>query len=187
MADFSRSLAAHGAAMCIVETARKAGLIGGAVNVDPRLAELEKQLFLQMLAAVVEHGKHSGGDLSPDEIGSMFTFAAAKGAEAASTLFDGKLPKFELTGLFDGRVPIAAGEEVIEYFKQLAFPSDCAENFLDWFEESAPPGSDPHLTLFEALKWCFRLSFHAAWEFVDPAPDADAEVMGAGGGGKKSF
>ena len=45
---FSRSVAAQAAAMTVIETAKKDGLLSGPVATAPELAESEKELFLEM-------------------------------------------------------------------------------------------------------------------------------------------
>lgn len=166
--EFSRSLTAQGAALSVIEVARSAGYIDGPVAVTPALADSEKTLFCSMFSAVGERRQGGNHELSPDEISSMFTFVFARAAEAVTNMFNRQPDKFEIMGLFDGKVPIYAAEELTGYFKKLTFPTDCASAYWEWFHNQAlPEGLDPILPLFEALKWTFRLSCHIAIVFEE--------------------
>ena len=46
---FSRSLAAQKSALCVIVAAKELGLIDGAIAVDERLAESEKELMLKII------------------------------------------------------------------------------------------------------------------------------------------
>lgn len=169
--EFSRSLAAQSVAMAMVEAARKSGCLNGALIASPMLAEAEKELFLAMLTRMEERRKNGCDGLSTDEISSLFTFVSAKAAEAVTGLVNRRMDRFELHGMLDGKAPIYADERLTGHFKQLTLASDCAQAYLDWHAaNSADPalrGHDPLLPLFEALKWCFRLSCTAAVEKLE--------------------
>lgn len=156
---FSRSLAAQKSAICVVTAAKELGLIEGAIAVDERLAEAEKELMLKIMARVME--QKSSSELTADEISSMFTFVYARAAEAVTNLANNQKNDFDMMGLFDGKVPLCAEDILTGYFKKLDFPTVCARNFWNYYEEGLDE-SDPALALFEALKWCFRLSCHLA-------------------------
>ena len=156
---FSRSLAAQKSALCVITAAQELGLIDGAIAVDERLAEAEKELMLKIMTEV--KNRKSNGEVDPDELSSMFTFVYARAAEAVTNLANNQKNEFDMMGLFDGKVPICAEEILTGYFKKLDFPTVCARHFWNYYEEGLD-GSDPGLALFEALKWCFRLSCHLA-------------------------
>lgn len=167
--NFITSLPAQAAARCIIDTANAAGVLSGAVTVSPRLAAAEKTLFIKMLAAMDERRKKQGDTLEADEVSSLFTFVFAKAAEAVTNMYNNKEDKVELTGMFDGRIPIYADDQITVEFKSSPFPFSCAENYLQWVENDAQylVGCDMMLLLFEALKWCFRLSCHYAVSVVE--------------------
>ena len=169
MAEFSRSLAAQCAAKCIVDTAVECGIINGAVAIAPRLAEAEKELIVKMLRKIREDFGENSGSLSSDEIASMFTFVFGKAAEAVTNMYNNQPDKFELTGMLGGQIPVYAEDAITEKFKTSAFPAACAENYLNWNDSNSAltASSDPVLLLFEALKWCFRLSCNYAIETVE--------------------
>ena len=169
MAEFSRSMAAQAAAKCVVETAVAHGLITGPVATSPRLAEAEKELIVKMLAEIRKHFGENSGELHPDEVCSLFTFVFGKAAEAVTNMYNNQPDKFELTGMLSGQIPVYAEDKITESFKSSQFPVMCAENYLSWFD--AVSGqlqmADPVLLLFEALKWCFRLSCNYAISIVE--------------------
>jgi len=169
MAEFVRSLAAQGAAKCIVECAQQAGILNGAVAVDPFLAEAEKDLIVKMIAALKERSSAADGKLEADEVSSLFTFVFAKAAECVTNMYNNRQEKIELKGMLTGEIPIYADDAITAEFKASQFPAMCAESYLTWFE--AVSGQlqmvEPVLLLFEALKWCFRLSCHYAVTIVE--------------------
>ena len=167
--SFVTSLPAQAAARCIIETARSQGLLDHPVAVANELAEAEKTLILKMIQKLDEHTKNRGEELLPDEVSSLFTFVFAKAAEAVTNMFNHKEQQFDLAGMFDGRIPLYADEAVTAEFKSSQFPFLCAQNYLDFTEaeSDALAGCDPLLLLFEALKWCFRLSCHYAVTVVE--------------------
>lgn len=160
---FGTSLAAQRAARIVIETARKNGLWdGGAIAVDPALAGMEKALFAGMFHAVAKRG---GAELSAEEFSAMFHFVFAKAAEAAVSCWSKRPFETDVQGLFDGNIPFYANDELGEFFKAQRFPVECAQNCWDSFRSGA--GSDPLLSLFEALKWCFRFGCHAGIAFLE--------------------
>ena len=177
MAEFSRSLAAQAAAKCVVETAVAHGLISGPVAISPRLAEAEKELIIKMLAKIRKHYGENSGELHPDEVSSMFTFVFGKAAEAVTNMYNRQPDKFELTGMLSGQIPVYAEDKITEVFKSSPFPAACAENYLN-VSSQFTNSADPVLLLFEALKWCFRLSCGYAIAIVEdkitPAGDMNS-------------
>ena len=169
MNQFVTSLPAQAAARCIIETARSQGLLDRPVAVSNELAEAEKMLFVKMFQKMDEHMNSCGEQLQPDEISSLFTFVFAKAAESVTNMFNHKEQNFDLTGMFDGRIPLYADDAVTAEFKSSKFPFLCAQNYLEFTENEADAlaGCDPLLLLFEALKWCFRLSCHLAVTVIE--------------------
>ena len=157
---FSRSLAAQKSALCVVSAANALELIDGPIAVDARLAESEKKLMLKVMEQVHVR-KSADQELTSDEVSSMFTFVYAKAAEAVTNFANNQQDDFDMLGLFDGKTPIYAEDILTGYFKKLDFPTVCARNFWQYYEEGLD-GGDPALSLFESLKWCFRLSCHLA-------------------------
>ncbi len=160
---FTTSLAAQHAARLVIETARKCGLWdGGALAVDPALAGMEKALFEGMFRAVAKRGD---AELSAEEFSSMFHFVFAKAAEAAVSCWSERPFETDVQGLFDGNIPFYANDELGEFLKAQTFPAECAQNCWDNIRRDQP--SDPLLSLFEALKWCFRFGCHAGIAFLE--------------------
>ena len=73
--------------------------------------------------------------------------------------------ELDTDGMFSLSVPIAAGELLNNYSADLDFPSVCTERFFDLSEEE--DFSEPFYSLFEALKWCYRISFHIFWDYLE--------------------
>ena len=160
---FQRSVGAQMAALCVVETAKSSGLLEGPVTVAPMLAEAEKELFFKMFEAVNRRRAEGVDDITPDEISSMFCFVFARSAEAVTNMFNHQVNKFDMMGLFDGKIPFYTDDDLTGYFKKLTFPVDCAQAYWDWYHaEYSQSATDPILPLFEALKWTFRLGCHIA-------------------------
>ena len=172
MAEFSRSLAAQAVAKCVVECAVSCGLISGPVATSPRLAEVEKELIIRMLSEIRSRFGENKGELHPDEVSSMFTFVFGKAAEAVTNMYNHQPDKFELNGMLTGQIPVYAEDNITEKFKASSFPSECAEKYLAWSEQYAN-SADPVLLLFEALKWCFRLSCSYAVSIVEANNDPE--------------
>ena len=163
---FTTSLAAQHAARIVIETARKCGLWdGGALAVDPALAGMEKALFTGLFRAVAKRG---GAELTAEEFSSMFHFVFAKSAEAAVSCWSRRPFETDVQGLFDGNIPFYANDELGEFLKAQNFPAECAQNCWDNFRRDRD--ADPLLSLFEALKWCFRFGCHAGIAFLERKP-----------------
>ena len=160
---FRTSLAAQSSAMVVINTARECGLLDdGGLVVDPALAEMEKALFAAMFKAVARRG---GAELTADEFSSMFHFVTARAAEAAAACWSGRPFESGTDGLFDGKTPFYAPDELKGYVHGLDFPVRCAQNCWDLY--AAGGGGDPLLKLFESLKWCFRIGCHASLRFLE--------------------
>ena len=168
--DFVTSLPAQAAGRCIIDTAKSLDLLHGPLNVAPELAEREKALFLAMFSAMAERRKSRGDQLAADEVCSLFTYVFAKAAEAVTDLYNHQTGKVDFSGMFDGQIPICADESITAAFKESPFPAECARNYLQWVKNGAAylGGCDMQLLLFEALKWCFRISCHLAVEIAEP-------------------
>ena len=169
MNNFVTSLPAQAVARCIIETARSMHMLEHPIAVSNELAEAEKTLIIKMFQKMDEFLKTHPDELSADEITNLFTFVFAKAAEAVTNMFNHKEQSFEMTGMFDGRIPLYADEAVTADFKTSQFPAMCAANYLKFTQDEADSlaGNDPLLLLFEALKWCFRLSCHHAVTIVE--------------------
>ena len=164
---FSRSLAAQQAAQIVIAAARKGEFINGPVFTAPELADSEKELMLKIFTAIADKRNRDGEAFSDEEISSMFTFVFARAAEAVTNFANSRPNEFSMMGLFDGKAPLYADEQITGYFKKLSFPGDCAQNFWDWIHSNiVPEGTDPLLALMESLKWCFRLSCHIAVSYL---------------------
>ena len=162
---FRTSLAAQTAARAVVETARECGLLDdGGMVVDPALAEMEKALFAAMFKAVARRGS---AELSPDEFSSMFHFVTARAAEAATACWSGRPFETGTDGLFDGKTPFYASDELKGFIHDLDFPVRCAQKCWDLYAAAPDAEGEPLLKLFESLKWCFRIGCHASLRFLE--------------------
>ena len=160
---FQTSLAAQSAARAVIDAARRCGLVGdGPLAVDPALAEMEKALFSAMFKALARRGEAA---LGPEEFSSMFHFVFARAAEAACACWSGRPFETGTDGLFDGKIQFYADDALRGYFKEQNFPAECAQSCWDLL--AAAPQREPLLSLFEALKWCFRIGCHAGMEFLE--------------------
>ena len=165
-ATFTTSIPARKAAVCIINAAKERGLIDGPLITAPELGEIEKRLFLKMFAALPGSDKISDCQLSPEQISSLFTFVFAKAAETTAQLYEGvQEVELDTDGMFSLSVPIAAGELLNSYSADLDFPAVCTERFFELSEEE--DFSEPFYSLFEALKWCYRISFHIFWDYLE--------------------
>ena len=163
---FTTSIPARKAAVCIINAARERGFIDGPLITAPELADIEKQLFMKMFAALPQNDKITDCSLSGPQMSSLFTFVFAKAAETAAQLYEGvEKVELEAEGMLSGNVPVAAGELLNNYSAELDFPSVCMERFLELSKES--DFTEPFYSLFEALKWCYRISFHIFWDLLD--------------------
>lgn len=155
---FSRSIAAQNAGRCVIDAARKSGLLDKPVAVAPEFAESEKKLLIKILAEI--KGKES---FSTDEIASLFNFVFAKSAETVTNFANHRPDEFDLMGLLDGKAPICAEEKLTDRFKRSDFAGNAAQNFWDFMQSAdAPADEEKFFALAEALKWCFRLGCHYA-------------------------
>ena len=97
---------------------------------------------------------------------SLFTFVFAKAAETAAQIYEGVTDiELETEGMLSVNVPIAAGELLNSYGAELDVPDLCMARFVELSQE--PDFEEPFLSLFEALKWCYRISFHIFWEYLE--------------------
>ena len=151
MEDAARRIAA-----IIIEAAREHGYLTEPLATIPEVAEEEKKLFLRMFEAVRRRREEHGDDLSCDEVASMFTFVLAKAAEIVTAYICGRNDEPSLDGLFDGKIPVYADDRVMAFCRQCGWPSAAGTAF--WNADRG--GGDPLLTLFEALKWTFRIAEH---------------------------
>ena len=163
---FTTSFHAQKAARIIITAARDRGFLDGPLATAPELGEIEKKLFLKMFSALVSEGKVSDGALSGVQMSSLFTFVFAKAAETAAQIYEGVTDiELETEGMLSANVPIAAGELLNAYGAELDFPEVCMTRFVELSQE--PDFEEPFLSLFEALKWCYRISFHIFWEYLE--------------------
>ena len=169
MNNFTTSMPAQAVARCIIETARSMHMLEHPIAVNNELAEAEKTLIIKMFGKMDEYLAKDRDELSADEITNLFTFVFAKAAECVTNMFNHKEQNFDMAGMFDGRVPIYADENITAEFKSSQFPGMCAANYLKFTQDKADAlaGTPPLLLLFEALKWCFRLSCHYAVTIVE--------------------
>ena len=163
---FTTSLHAQKAARAIVMLARERGYINGPLATAPELGEIEKNLFLKMFAALRANEKISDCSLTGVQMSALFTFVFAKAAETAAQIYEGvSNVELETEGMLSVNVPIAAGDLLNSYGAELDFPDICMARFVELSQE--PDFEEPFLSLFEALKWCYRISFHIFWEYLE--------------------
>ncbi|MDR0933157.1 MAG: hypothetical protein LBM70_09100 [Victivallales bacterium] len=169
--EFSRSILAQAVAVAMIEVVQKGEYLKGAMIASPVLSESEKELFVKMLARINERRKNGQTSLNEDEIASLFNFVYAKAAEAVTNMVNIQPDNFDLLGMLDGKAPLYADDRLVGHFKKLNLAADCAQGYLDWFAANASNARlltyDPILPLFEALKWCFRLSCTLAIEKLE--------------------
>lgn len=163
---FTTSIPARKAAICIINGAKERGFIDGPLITTPELADIEKQLFMKMFAALPGSDRITDCALTTEQMSSLFTFVFAKAAETAAQLYEGvEAVELDTEGMFSLSVPIAAGELLNNYCADLDFPSVCLERFISLSEEEG--FTEPFYSLFEALKWCYRISFHIFWDYLE--------------------
>ena len=164
---FTTSVDAQRIARALAGFAREEGFVTGPVLIAPEAAAAEKELFLKMFAELPRHkGNFVDGGLSGEQISSLFTFVFAKAAETAARLYEGMTDiHLSTEGMLSGNIPIAAGELLNDFSTDQSFPDRCTTAFLELSAEA--PFSAPLFALFEALKWCFRLSFHIFWTYLE--------------------
>ena len=159
---------ARAIAELMVDTAEEHGYMDGALAVIPAMAEVEKQLFIQMFKALETHRERMGrSELSVDEVASTFSFVFAKAAEAVTCYHDNQDVKFDMLGLFDGKIPICADDGMAGYFKSSKFPGVMGSAFYDWYDGNRREDLPPVLALFEALKWTWRIALHMAVVYLE--------------------
>ncbi|MBE6384706.1 MAG: hypothetical protein E7048_03465 [Lentisphaerae bacterium] len=163
---FTTSLQAQKVARAIVLLARERGFIDGQLATAPELGEIEKQLFLKMFAELRANEKIADCTLSGIQMSALFTFVFAKAAETAAQIYEGVTNiELDTEGMLSVNVPIAAGELLNSYGAELDFPDICMARFVELSQE--PEFENPFFSLFEALKWCYRISFHIFWEYLE--------------------
>ncbi len=150
-------------AAVIVSESKRRGYIDGSLPVIAELADIEKQLFMQMAAKIKEYSSVRPEDsLNQDEVLSLFIFVYAKAAEAVSSYLRKAEFEYKFGGMFDGRVPLEVEENLIEYMKNVKFGDDMYSAFADWTADNpefcTEHGIHPVLPLLEALKWSFRIA-----------------------------
>jgi len=151
MTDQARQIAA-----IIVEAARENGLLDEPLATIPALAEEEKKLFIRMFDAVRRYREDHGDELTCEEVGSMFTFVLAKAAELVTAYICNRSEEPSLDGLFDGKIPVYADDQIMSFCRKCNWPSVAGTAF--WNADKGD--GDPLLSLFEALKWTFRIAEH---------------------------
>lgn len=146
-------------ARVIVASAKANGYLEGELSVLPELADAEKQIFLQIIAALDRHLDGAKRDhLTLEEIASMFSFVFAKAAEAVTNVARHMKMQFDMVGLFDGKIPFGADDFLRNFCHTSHLAGDFAEVFLAWRETEEGRDVDPRLSLLEALKWTWRIT-----------------------------
>lgn len=152
-------------AQLILDTAQDNGFLDEPLAIVPELAEEEHKLFVRMIEKLSHYRADRGDELSQEEISSLFTFVFAKAAELLTNFVNNKLDDpVALDGMFDGKVPLYADDELVGFFKKCPWPTVADSAYID---RPVEPGEDPLLALFEALKWTFRVSLHLAAEHLE--------------------
>ena len=135
---------------------------GGEFMVIEELAEVEKNLFLEMFRRLEKHREYEKrNELTVDEISAMFSFVFARSVEAVVNYYNGNPQELDYMGLFDGKIPFYCDDKLTSFVKRSLFPRDMAEGFFDFVAENGE-NDEPALTLFEALKWTWRIGQHLA-------------------------
>lgn len=159
---------ANAVARAMIAAALQHGYLaaGETVLTAPELAEAEKELFLRMFAELRKHLRESGrAALSEDEIASLFNFAFGKGAELAYNHLAGQKQEFDVAGMFQSRVALYVDDRLMNFLKSTTAAAELGGVFLDF--QSANPGTEPILALFEALKWTLRIAAHLALKLME--------------------
>ncbi len=159
-------------ARTMIEEARAAGYLNGPLSVIRELVDSEEKLFrllFESMARQLEQEHRT--EFSEAEVLSLFTYVYAKAAEAVASHCTHTPVTFDASGMFDGKVPLYAGDGLVGHFKSLNFPGDMTDAFQRWHAAAEAngetAGADPLLLLFEALKWTWRISIHLAVEFLE--------------------
>lgn len=131
------------------------------------LADVEKKFFIDLMIKTDEYLQRNGRtELTLDELSSLFTFVFAKSAEAVTNYLNKAEQKFEFWGIFDGKVPVYTDETLTGELKKSQIPGVMAQTFIDFTEENPRFKENAKLTLFEALKWNWRLGQHFSVSFL---------------------
>ena len=131
------------------------------------LADVEKKFFIDLMIKTDEYLQRNGRtELTLDELSSLFTFVFAKSAEAVTNYLNKAEQKFEFWGIFDGKVPVYTDETLTGELKKSQIPKVMAQTFIDFTEENPRFKENAKLTLFEALKWNWRLGQHFSVSFL---------------------
>jgi len=156
-------------AAVIVKAALEHGYIEPTMATIEELADVEKALFLKMFSALETHRERTGrSDLTVEEISSMFAYVYAKGAEAVTHYVNRQKQEFDTLGLFDGKIPFCSDDRLIEHLKTLDAAAVLGGVFADWAKENRnTPDFNAVLSLFEALKWVFRISADISIRFAE--------------------
>ncbi|MEG2075793.1 MAG: hypothetical protein RRY34_04745 [Victivallaceae bacterium] len=152
-------------AQAIITSARENEYLLDELSLVPELAESERKLFIAMLGEIknkfaAENSGEAPDELSADEIVSLFTFVCAKAAESICAWYLNQDMEFDPDGMFSGKVPLYADEEIVKHFSSLNLAADMANTFAEWSNEHLMLEVDPILPLFEALKWTYRIAAH---------------------------
>ena len=155
-------------ARCIVAAAQGAGYLveGEPIQSAPELTQLEKPIFINMFKALREHLQTVNRmELTDDEVASMFNFAVGKGAEMAFNFVGNQKLECHVNGLLDSRMSLYVDDRLMNFLKAEPIAAKLGGAFVDFQQEN--PGSDPILSLFEALKWTMRISSHLTFKFLE--------------------
>ncbi|MCI7644354.1 MAG: hypothetical protein MST10_08435 [Lentisphaeria bacterium] len=154
-------------ARAIITSARENEYLLDELSLVPELAESERKLFIAMLGEIKKKFAADNNDtgeiteeLSADEIVSLFTYVCAKAAESVCAWYLNQDMEFDPDGMFSGKVPLYADEEIVKHFSSLNLAADMANTFAGWSNEHLMLDIDPILPLFEALKWTYRIAAH---------------------------
>lgn len=154
-------------AKAMIASAAAGGYFDGK-NLDlvEELADPEKEFFVEMFRRLDKYRAETGRDeLIADEISSMFSFVFARSVEAVVNFCNDNKQEFDYMGMFDGKIPFYADDNLTSYVKKSLFPRDMAAAFLDFMSDEGTD-LDPLLSLFEALKWTWRISQHLALQQI---------------------
>ncbi len=156
-------------AYALVNAARTKGYLAGPVTVIEDLAEPEKALFVRIAAAVIQYAENKpDGELSQDDILSLFIFVYAKAGEMVFKWHHGdkNFANVSLDGIFVGQVAMSANEKMLAYFSELKLAEDMAVAFSAWNQDNPDycekNSVHPLLPLLEGLKWTWRLTVDIA-------------------------
>lgn len=155
-------------AQSIIRAAQDAGYLleDEPMRSAPELTELEKPLFINMFKALREHLQTVNRmELTDDEVSSMFNFAVGKGAEMAFNFIGNQSQDSNVNGLFDSRMSLYVDDRLMNFLKAEPIAAKLGGAFVDFQLDN--PGTDPILSLFEALKWSMRIASHVTLKFLE--------------------